>query len=78
MRFVMSDASESIEYSGHFKITAVHISENLYNTRKIATLTPEQRIRLAKELYFKYKASKQQVRRILRLENSVLNELFPI
>lgn len=59
-------------------ITAVHLAERAYHTSKITTLSPEQKVKLAKDLHFKYKASKQQLRRILRLENPVLDELFPI
>ena len=59
-------------------ITAVHLAERAYHTSKITTLSPEQKVKLAKDLHFKYKASKQQLRRILRLENTVLDELFPI
>lgn len=48
-----------------------------YNSRQISILSPEHRIQLAKELHFKYNASVQQLRRILKLEASILNELFP-
>lgn len=48
-----------------------------YNTRQISTLTPDERIKLAKDLHFRYNASAQQLRRILKLDISILNELFP-
>lgn len=48
-----------------------------YDTRQITLLNPGQRIKLAKDLHFRYNASVQQLRRILKLELSVLNELFP-
>lgn len=48
-----------------------------FNTRQLALLNPGQRLELAKDLHFRYNASTQQLRRILKLELSVLNELFP-
>ena len=32
---------------------------------------------MSKELHFKYNASNQQIRRLLKLDISILNELFP-
>lgn len=56
---------------------AVKYSESHFDTRNISILSGEQRIQLAKELHFKYKASNQQLRRIVRLELSIINEMFP-
>ena len=53
------------------------ISEDSYQTRKIALLAPEHKIAIAKELHFKYNATKQQIRRILKLDKTLLDELFP-
>ena len=57
-------------------LVAVKTSEDRFST-KIALLTPEQKIQLARILHFDYNASNNQLRRILKLEMSVLNELFP-
>ena len=57
-------------------LVAVKTSEDRFST-KIALLTPEQKIQLARILHFDYNASNSQLRRILKLEMSVLNELFP-
>ena len=51
--------------------------EKEFGVSKLALLSPEQKIRTAKELHFKYHASNQQLRRLLRLEIGVLEELFP-
>ena len=56
---------------------AVKYSESHFDSRNLSTLSGEQKIQLAKELHFKYKAANQQIRRILRLELSLLNEMFP-
>ena len=56
---------------------AVKYSESHFDSRNLTILLGEQKIQLAKELHFKYRASNQQIRRILRLELSILNEMFP-
>ncbi len=53
------------------------ISEDSYQIRKITLLAPEHKIAIAKELHFKYNATKQQIRRILKLDKTLLDELFP-
>lgn len=58
-------------------VTAVRYAENTFQNKQLALLSPDQKIRLAKELHFKYNASNQQIRRILKLDISILNELFP-
>lgn len=56
---------------------AVQQCETEFQTRQLATLAPEQKIALAKTLHFKYKASNQQLRRLLKLDMVILSELFP-
>ena len=56
---------------------AVKISSDMYGVDKLSLLAPDQKINLAKELRYKYLASIQQLRRILRLNADVLNEMFP-
>lgn len=58
-----------------FSIAAKTANEK-YGISKLAMMTPEQKIELAKDLRYKYNASSQQIRRILRLEPNVLKELF--
>ena len=57
---------------------AVRWAEKEFGNRQIALLSPEEKIRIAKELHFKYNGSNQQIRRILRLDAAVINELFPV
>ena len=56
---------------------ACKISEDSCQTKKITLLSPEHKIAIAKELHFKYNATNQQIRRILKLDPTILNELFP-
>lgn len=44
---------------------------------KLGMLTPDQRIQLARKLHFDYNATNHQLRRVLKLDISVLNEMFP-
>lgn len=52
-------------------------AEQEFNIKQLAILAPEQKIHLAKELHFRYNATNQQIRRILKLSPSIVDELFP-
>ena len=56
---------------------AVKCAEAKFSESKLTLLRPEQKIQLAKELHFKYNASNQQLRRLLKLDVKILSELFP-
>lgn len=56
---------------------ATMYAEKTYGNRQLSLLNPEQKIQLSKELHFKYNASNQQIRRLLKLDIGILNELFP-
>lgn len=56
---------------------AVKYSETNFGSKTLSLISPAQKLQLAKELHFKYKAGNQQIRRITRLDPQVLNELFP-
>ena len=55
---------------------AVRYGKEEFECRSLVFLTPEQRIKMAKELHFKYNASNKQLRRILKLDSGLLSELF--
>ena len=59
-----------------FSIITTYISSE-YNIQRISLLSPKQKIECAKHLKTKYNATRQQIRRILRIEDSILSELFP-
>ena len=56
---------------------ATMYAEKTYSNRQLSLLNPEQKIQISKELHFKYNASNQQIRRLLKLDIGILNELFP-
>lgn len=58
-------------------LVAVRYAEDAFRNKQIALLDPSQKIQLSKELHFKYNASNNQIRRLLKLDISILNELFP-
>ena len=55
---------------------AAKYSAEEFNVRQLSVLSPEQRIKTAKELHFKYNATNQQLRRILKMDIQLLNEMF--
>lgn len=56
---------------------ATMYAEKTFGSRQLALLNPEQKIQTSKEMHFKYNASNQQIRRLLKLDINILNELFP-
>ena len=56
---------------------ATMYAEKTFGSRQLSLLNPEQKIQMSKELHFKYNASNQQIRRLLKLDIGILNELFP-
>lgn len=48
-----------------------------YSVKTTAQLSGQQKIDTARHLHFNYNASNQQLRRLLRIDMSILEELFP-
>ena len=48
-----------------------------YSVRTAAELNAQQKIDTARHMHFNYNASNQQLRRMLRMDLSILEELFP-
>ena len=59
-----------------YAVTVAHIGKE-YGMNKIPLLSPQQRLDTARHLHFNYNATNRQLRRILKLELSILNEMFP-
>lgn len=55
---------------------ATKFSRSELNEANITCLSPEQKLKLAKELRFTYNATKQQIRRITKLNIELIAELF--
>lgn len=56
---------------------AVRYADKTYGNKQLALLSSDQKIQLSKELHFRYNASNQQIRRLVKLDMRILNELFP-
>ena len=58
-----------------FQVTLSYCKEKL-GIANMTLLSPEQKITVAREIHFKYKATHQQIRRLLRLDTNLLNEIL--
>jgi len=59
-----------------YSVICSHISKE-YSIKSPSQLSAQQKIDTARQMHFGYNASNQQLRRMLRMELSVLEELFP-
>ena len=59
-----------------YAVSIAHIDKE-YKTSQIKLLSPEHKIDTARHLRFKYNATNNQIRRILKIEASILEEMFP-
>ena len=59
-----------------YSVICSHISKE-YSVKTPAQLNAQQKIDTARQMHFGYNASNQQLRRMLRLDLSILEELFP-
>ena len=56
---------------------AIDIAKRLFDTAKLSTLDKSQKLEMAKQLRFRYNASVSQIRRILHMEERILQNMFP-
>lgn len=59
-----------------YSVICSHISKE-YSIKSPSQLSAQQKIDTARQMHFGYNASNQQLRRMLRLDLSILEELFP-
>ena len=59
-----------------YSVICSHISKE-YSVKSPSQLNAQQKIDTARQMHFGYNASNQQLRRMLRMELSILKELFP-
>ena len=59
-----------------YSVICSHISKE-YSVKSPFQLSSQQKIDTARQMHFDYNASNQQLRRMLRLDLSILEELFP-
>lgn len=48
-----------------------------YNNHRPSTLSPKEKIEVAKKMHFEYNANNRQIKSILKLDTSIVQELFP-
>ena len=56
---------------------AFKYATNKFGNGQLTLLQADQKIQLARELHFKYNATNQQLRRMLKLDMKILQEMFP-
>lgn len=59
-----------------YSVICSHINKE-YSVKTTAQLSTQQKIDTARHMHFSYNATNQQLRRILRMDLSILEELFP-
>ena len=59
-----------------YSVLCSHINKE-YSVKTATDLTAQQKIDTARHLHFNYNASNQQLRRMLRMDLAILEELFP-
>ena len=59
-----------------YSVICSHISKE-YSVKTTSQLNAQQKIDTARRMHFDYKATNQQLRRMLRMDLSILEELFP-
>ena len=60
-----------------YSVICSHIINKEYSVKAPSQLCAQQKIDTARQMHFGYNASNQQLRRMLRLDLSILEELFP-
>ena len=56
---------------------AIALASKIYQAQKLGDLTDRQRIEIAKKMHFDYRAGNAQINRILKVDKTLLSELFP-
>ena len=59
-----------------YSVICSHINKE-YSVKTPTLLSPQQKINTARHMHFDYNATNQQLRRMLRIDPSILEELFP-
>lgn len=78
MKDIAASIGESIYYTDDdlFNIT-VKLSQEQFGEARPSFLTKEAKLKLARTLHYDFNASNKQIQRILRLDDYIVNGLFP-
>ena len=75
---IAKELGDTIIYTDNEIYSAiVSLSIKKYDTKNITLLGKTEKMELAKELHYNYNASNKQIKRILKLDNSILEAMFP-
>ena len=69
--------SSSVTYTDDELFTAANALSAKRFELSTKVLGKNQKIEIAKELHYGYNASNKQIKRVLRIDEAVVNELFP-
>ena len=76
---ISRELGDMVTYTDDELFTAlISLSIKDFNVKKISELDKNQKIELAKKLHFNYNASNKQIKRVLRLDEVVVDGLFPM
>lgn len=71
-------AGDKLIYTDEEMFSAcIYFAKKNFEKQKISLLDRNEKIELAKHLYFNYNASNKQISRLLKIEDSIVRTLFP-
>lgn len=77
-KFISKEIGERITYNDYeLYPVLVKAAGKLYGTNDVSTLTPNQKLEMAKILHYEYNSSNKQICRMLKLGLALVNDLFP-
>ena len=69
---------EKVIYSDEEMYSAVsHIAYKQYRIKQPSLLSAKDKIEVAKRMHYEFNASNRQIKNILKLDDSIIEELFP-
>ena len=76
---IARDIGDTISYTDEeMFVAALHLIRKKYDKDNITALSKIEKIEVAKNMHFEYNASNKQISRILKLDVTAVNALFPI
>lgn len=76
---IARDIGDTITYTDEeMFVAAIHLIRKKYDKDSITALSKIEKIEVAKNMHFEYNASNKQISRILKLDITAVNALFPV
>lgn len=77
-KFISDEIGERITYNDYdLYPVVVKMARQMSETGEISTLTPSQKVTLAKTLHYDYNSGNKQISRLLKMGMPIVNSLFP-